>query len=69
MPLGPLRPIEPGMTKRFPTGKAAIAGAVGSAAVAAALLYVNHRKKKKDEEEAVVAPPPVTPSGEPPETD
>jgi hypothetical protein len=54
------------MTKRLnTTGKAAIAGAIGSAAVAAAMLYANHRKdrKKKDESQ------PVTPTGEPPETD
>jgi len=53
------------MSKRFPTGKAAIAGAIGSAAVAAAVMYVNRRsstKKTKPE------PGPI-PSGEPPETD
>ena len=50
------------MTK-ITKGQAAIAGAIGSAAVAAAVLYANHRKKKKTEE------PPVAPSGEPPETD
>jgi 4-hydroxybenzoate polyprenyltransferase len=53
------------MTKRFPTGKAAIAGAIGSAAVAAALLYVNRRKDKKNQPKQ---PGPI-PSGEPPETD
>jgi hypothetical protein len=53
------------MTKRFPKGKAAIAGAVGSAAVAAALLYVNRRKEKKKQGDQL---PPI-PSGEPPETD
>lgn len=54
------------MTKRIPTaGKAAIAGAIGSAAVAAALLYANRRKKKKDHEDQSG---PI-PSGEPPETD
>ena len=37
------------MTKRFPTGKAAIAGAIGSAAVAAALLYANRRKERKNQ--------------------
>ena len=41
---------------------AAIAGAIGSAAIAAALLYVNRRKKKPQQL------PPI-PSGEPPETD
>lgn len=53
------------MTKRLNnTGKAAIAGAIGSAAVAAAVLYVNRRKDKKQP-----PPQPATPSGEPPETD
>lgn len=52
------------MTDRFPK-KAAIAGAIGSAAVAAALLYVNRRKKKANEPEQL---PPI-PSGEKPETD
>lgn len=51
------------MTKRFPKGKAAIAGAIGSAAVAAALLYVNKRKKNEPEQL------PTIPSGENPETD
>lgn len=53
------------MTKRINnSGKAAIAGAIGSAAVAAAVLYVNRRKDKK------AAPKqPTTPTGEPPETD
>ncbi|MXP42520.1 isopropylmalate isomerase [Altererythrobacter soli] len=52
------------MTKRIPTsGKAAIAGAIGSAAIAAALLYANRRKKKTPDQL-----PPI-PSGEPPETD
>ena len=57
------------MTKRFPTGpgvtRAAIAGAIGSAAVAAALLYANRRRDKKNKPEQ---PGPI-PSGEPPETD
>jgi len=54
------------MTKRISnTGKAAIAGAIGSAAVAAALLYVNHRKDKNNKPSQ---PGPI-PSGEPPETD
>lgn len=52
------------MTKRIPTGPAAIAGAVGSAAVAAALLYVSRRKDKKKEK-----PIERVPSGEKPETD
>ncbi|MEZ5681750.1 MAG: isopropylmalate isomerase [Erythrobacter sp.] len=51
------------MTKKL-TGKAAIAGAIGSAAVAAALLYVNKRKEKK----GPTKPGPI-PSGENPETD
>ena len=54
------------MTKRLTTGQAALAGAIGSAAVAAALLYVN-RRKEKAKEEAEKAP--TIPSGEPPETD
>lgn len=53
------------MTKRFPTGKAAIAAGIGSAAIAAAVLYANHRKDKKKK----AAEPPLAPSGEPPETD
>ena len=54
------------MTKRISTtGKAAIAGAIGSAAVAAALLYVNRRKDKKTKP----SQPGTIPSGEPPETD
>ena len=53
------------MTKRFPKGKAAIAGAIGSGAVAAALLYANRRKEKKHQPQQ---PGPI-PSGEPPETD
>lgn len=58
-----LRPHEFGMTN---TGKAAaaIAGAVGSAAIAAALLYANKRKEKKE-----AAKPAPIPSGEAPETD
>ena len=59
-------PIEEGMTKRLSnTGKAAIAGAIGSAAVAAALLYANRRK---DQNNKPAQPGPI-PSGEPPETD
>jgi len=55
------------MTKRISTsGKAAIAGAIGSAAVAAALLYVNRRKDKDKNKPSQPGP---IPSGEPPETD
>ena len=46
-----------------PRGKAALAGAIGSAAVAAAMLYVNKRKERAKAEQ------PKTPTGEPPETD
>lgn len=53
------------MSKRFPKGKAAVAGAIGSAAIAAAVLYVNRRRDKKHEPTKL---PPI-PSGEPPETD
>ena len=54
------------MTKRISTtGKAAIAGAIGSAAVAAAVLYANRRKDQKSKP----AQPGPIPSGEPPETD
>ena len=53
------------MTKRMSTtGKAAIAGAIGSAAIAAAVLYVNRRKKKHEPTQ----PGPI-PSGEAPQTD
>lgn len=52
------------MTK-LPKGKAAIAGAIGSAAIAAALLYVNNRREKKNQPKQ---PGPI-PSGEKPETD
>lgn len=53
------------MTKRIPNaGKAAIAGAIGSAAIAAALLYASRRKKKHEPQQL----PPI-PSGEAPETD
>ena len=53
------------MTKRIPpAGKAAIAGAIGSAAIPAALLYARRRKKKNEAEQ--LGP---IPSGEPPETD
>lgn len=53
------------MSKRFPTGKAALAGAIGSAAIAAAVLYMNKRRDKKHASGQL---PPI-PSGEPPETD
>jgi hypothetical protein len=46
-------------------GKAAIAGAIGSAAIAAALLYVN-RRKERDRRPPTAATPL---SGEQPETD
>ena len=52
------------MTK-LPKGKAAIAGAIGSAAIAAALLYANKRRDKKSKPDQ---PGPI-PSGEKPETD
>lgn len=53
------------MSKRLNnSGKAAIAGAIGSAAIAAAVLYVNRRKDKKK-----ASQPGTVPSGEPPETD
>lgn len=55
------------MTKKLPSslgGKAAIAGAIGSAAVAAALLYASKRKTKN----TPTQPGPI-PSGETPETD
>ena len=53
------------MTKRIPpAGKAAIAGAIGSAAIAAALLYASRRKKKNEAEQ--LGP---IPSGEPPDTE
>ena len=53
------------MTKRFSNSPAAIAGAVGSAAIAASLLYVSHRRERKKERAA----PGSIPSGEKPETD
>ena len=57
--------MVPAMTKGINnTGKAAIAGAIGSAAIAAAVMYVNRRNDKKKAQT-----PPVTPSGEPPQTD
>ena len=52
------------MTKKL-SGKAAIAGAIGSAAVAAALLYANKRREKR---KGPAQPGPI-PSGENPETD
>jgi hypothetical protein len=51
------------MTKNL-KGKAAIAGAIGSAAIAAALLYASKRKEKKQ-----ASKPGPVPSGEKPETD
>ena len=57
--------IEKAMTRtKIPGGPAAIAGAIGSAAIAAALLYANKRKKKNEPTQ----PGPI-PSGEKPETD
>ena len=52
------------MTKKI-TGKAAIASAIGSAAIAAAMLYANNRKERKNQPQR---PSPI-PSGETPETD
>ena len=52
------------MTKKI-TGKAAIASAIGSAAIAAAMLYANKRKERKNQPQC---PGPI-PSGETPETD
>ena len=52
------------MTKKI-TGKAAIAGAIGSAAIAAAMLYANKRKERKNQPQR----PGPRPSGETPETD
>ncbi|MFW2350993.1 isopropylmalate isomerase [Qipengyuania sp.] len=52
------------MTKKL-SGKAAIAGAIGSAAIAAAMLYANKRREKK---KGPVQPGTI-PSGEKPETD
>lgn len=52
------------MTKKL-SGKAAIAGAIGSAAIAAALLYAS---KRKDKTKGPSQPGPI-PSGETPETD
>ena len=56
------------MSKKFPVGKAAVAGAIGSAAVAAAVLYMNNRKEREKKKNAPEQPGPI-PSGEPPETD
>ncbi len=47
-----------------PGGKAALAGAIGSAAVAAAMLYVN-RRREREKTKRFTTPP----SGEQPETD
>lgn len=49
-------------SNKFPTGKAALASAIGSAAIAAAVLFVTKRKIRSDK------PGPI-PSGENPETD
>ena len=54
------------MTNKLPKGTAAIAGAIGSAAIAAALLYANKRREKKP---AKPEQPGPIPSGENPETD
>ncbi|GMM92507.1 isopropylmalate isomerase [Qipengyuania sp. MTN3-11] len=51
------------MSKKL-NGTAAIAGAIGSAAIAAALLYASKRKNRN----APTQPGPI-PSGESPETD
>ncbi|WP_454597467.1 isopropylmalate isomerase [Qipengyuania sp. SM2507] len=52
------------MTRKH-KGKAALAGAIGSAAIAAAMLYASKRKQKNRPEQ----PGPIPPSGENPETD
>ncbi|MBX7483753.1 isopropylmalate isomerase [Qipengyuania qiaonensis] len=52
------------MTKKL-SGKAAIASAIGSAAIAAAMLYANKRKERKKGPKQ----PGSIPSGENPETD
>ena len=46
-------------------GKAAIVGAIGSAALAAALLYADRRKKREEKRHNYTTPL----SGEQPETD
>jgi len=53
------------MSKNFSTGSAAIAGAIGSAAIAAALLYASKRKERREQSSPVER----IPSGENPETD
>ena len=53
------------MTNRIPKGSAAIAGAIGSAAIAAAMLYASKRKERKKESSQAER----IPSGENPETD
>jgi len=53
------------MSKRVPSSHAAIAGAVGSAALAAALLYVSRRKDRHKEPTG----PAYLPGGEYLETD
>ena len=54
------------MNDNFPTGKAAIAGAIGSAAIAAAMLYVTRRR---DKARNVPAQPATGAGSEAPETD
>lgn len=53
------------MSNRIPRRPAAIAGAIGSAAVAAAVLYASKRKERKQPR----PPEECIPSGENPETD
>jgi len=59
-------PHETFMSK-LPKSTAAIAGAIGSAAIAAALLYAGKRKQKTDRNKP--RQPGAIPSGEAPETD
>ena len=59
-------PHETRMSK-LPKSTAAIAGAIGSAAIAAALLYAGKRKQKTDRNKP--RQPGAIPSGEAPETD
>lgn len=69
--LNPLPPsrvaiIYETMSKRSdigPGGKAALAGAIGSAAIAAAVMFVNKRKERDKKKRF------TTPFNEPPETD
>lgn len=65
MPTTLVGSIDKPMSKKIPsglTGTAAIAGAVGSAAIAAAILYATKRKEKQ-------VPKLTGPKGESPETD